>query len=130
MRSHGHCGPSNEAESVKTISPIELQKLLAAQPDLPLLDVRTPVEFAETGMGGFEDAQDAGRGDGLVAEFVDRALQDVAVAIGAFALENPLPHLRRRGGGAGREPVEDGVRAGRGIGPDSQGPAGLFHLPQ
>ena len=47
MRSHGHCGPSNEAESVKTISPNELQKLLAAQPDLPLLDVRTPVEFAE-----------------------------------------------------------------------------------
>ena len=32
---------------MKTISPIELQKLLAAKPDLPLLDVRTPVEFAE-----------------------------------------------------------------------------------
>lgn len=32
---------------MKTISPIELQKLLAGQPDLPLLDVRTPVEFAE-----------------------------------------------------------------------------------
>jgi rhodanese-related sulfurtransferase len=32
---------------MKTISPIELQNLLAAQPGLPLLDVRTPVEFAE-----------------------------------------------------------------------------------
>lgn len=32
---------------MRTISPIELQNLLAAQPDLPLLDVRTPVEFAE-----------------------------------------------------------------------------------
>jgi rhodanese-related sulfurtransferase len=32
---------------MKTISPIELQKLLAAQPSLLLLDVRTPVEFAE-----------------------------------------------------------------------------------
>jgi rhodanese-related sulfurtransferase len=32
---------------MKTISPIELQKLLVAQPDLALLDVRSPVEFAE-----------------------------------------------------------------------------------
>jgi rhodanese-related sulfurtransferase len=32
---------------MKLISPIELQNLLAAQPGLPLLDVRTPVEFAE-----------------------------------------------------------------------------------
>lgn len=32
---------------MKTISPGELQKLLAAQPNLALLDVRTPVEFAE-----------------------------------------------------------------------------------
>jgi rhodanese-related sulfurtransferase len=32
---------------MKTISPIELQKLLLAQPHLPLFDVRTPVEFAE-----------------------------------------------------------------------------------
>jgi rhodanese-related sulfurtransferase len=32
---------------MKTISPIELQNLLADQPGLPLLDVRTPVEFAE-----------------------------------------------------------------------------------
>jgi rhodanese-related sulfurtransferase len=32
---------------MKTISPLELQKLLATQPNLPLLDVRTPVEFAE-----------------------------------------------------------------------------------
>jgi rhodanese-related sulfurtransferase len=32
---------------MKTISPIELQKILAAQPDAALLDVRTPVEFAE-----------------------------------------------------------------------------------
>jgi rhodanese-related sulfurtransferase len=32
---------------MKTISPLELQKLLVAQPNLPLLDVRTPVEFAE-----------------------------------------------------------------------------------
>lgn len=30
-----------------TIAPVELQKLLAAQPGLPLVDVRTPVEFAE-----------------------------------------------------------------------------------
>ena len=32
---------------MKTIAPAELQKLLAAQPGLPLLDVRTPVEYAE-----------------------------------------------------------------------------------
>jgi rhodanese-related sulfurtransferase len=32
---------------MKTISPLELQKLLTERPDLPLLDVRTPVEFAE-----------------------------------------------------------------------------------
>jgi rhodanese-related sulfurtransferase len=32
---------------MKTISPVELQKILAAQPDATVLDVRTPVEFAE-----------------------------------------------------------------------------------
>jgi rhodanese-related sulfurtransferase len=32
---------------MKTISPIELQNLLAAQPGLPVLDVRSPMEFAE-----------------------------------------------------------------------------------
>ena len=32
---------------MKTISPIELQKILAAQPDAPVIDVRTPVEFGE-----------------------------------------------------------------------------------
>jgi len=32
---------------MKTISPVELQSLLAAQPALPLLDVRTPGEYAE-----------------------------------------------------------------------------------
>jgi rhodanese-related sulfurtransferase len=32
---------------MKTIPPIELQTLLAAEPDAQVLDVRTPVEFAE-----------------------------------------------------------------------------------
>jgi rhodanese-related sulfurtransferase len=32
---------------MKSISPLELQKLLTTQPNLTLLDVRTPVEFAE-----------------------------------------------------------------------------------
>jgi rhodanese-related sulfurtransferase len=32
---------------VKTISPLNLNKLFAAQPGLALVDVRTPVEFAE-----------------------------------------------------------------------------------
>jgi rhodanese-related sulfurtransferase len=32
---------------MKTISPVELQKILVAQPDVPVIDVRTPVEFAE-----------------------------------------------------------------------------------
>jgi rhodanese-related sulfurtransferase len=32
---------------MKTISPIELQKLITSEPLLTLLDVRTPVEFAE-----------------------------------------------------------------------------------
>jgi rhodanese-related sulfurtransferase len=32
---------------MKTIAPAELQALLAAQPNLPVLDVRTPVEYAE-----------------------------------------------------------------------------------
>ena len=32
---------------MKTIAPAELQKLLAVQPGLPVLDVRTPAEYAE-----------------------------------------------------------------------------------
>ena len=32
---------------MKTITPADLQKILAAQPSAPLIDVRTPVEFAE-----------------------------------------------------------------------------------
>jgi rhodanese-related sulfurtransferase len=32
---------------VETITPIALQQILAAQPSVPLIDVRTPVEFAE-----------------------------------------------------------------------------------
>jgi rhodanese-related sulfurtransferase len=32
---------------MKTIPPVELQTMLAADPDAPVLDVRTPVEFAE-----------------------------------------------------------------------------------
>jgi rhodanese-related sulfurtransferase len=32
---------------MKTISPAELQKILTAQPSSPVIDVRTPVEFAE-----------------------------------------------------------------------------------
>ena len=32
---------------MKTIAPVELQSLLTAQPALPVIDVRTPVEFAE-----------------------------------------------------------------------------------
>jgi len=32
---------------MKTISPAELQSILAAQPSVPVIDVRTPVEFAE-----------------------------------------------------------------------------------
>ena len=32
---------------MKTIAPVELQKLLTTRPALPVIDVRTPVEFAE-----------------------------------------------------------------------------------
>lgn len=32
---------------MKTIAPAGLQKLLATQPGLPVLDVRTPAEYAE-----------------------------------------------------------------------------------
>jgi rhodanese-related sulfurtransferase len=32
---------------MKTITPSELQKILVANPDVPVLDVRTPVEYAE-----------------------------------------------------------------------------------
>ena len=32
---------------MKTIMPAELQKILTAQPSTPVIDVRTPVEFAE-----------------------------------------------------------------------------------
>jgi len=32
---------------MKTISPAELQQILVAQPSSPVIDVRTPVEFAE-----------------------------------------------------------------------------------
>jgi rhodanese-related sulfurtransferase len=32
---------------MNTIMPVELHQLLATEPNLPLLDVRTPVEFAE-----------------------------------------------------------------------------------
>ena len=32
---------------MKTITPAELQKIIVAQPSVPVIDVRTPVEFAE-----------------------------------------------------------------------------------
>jgi rhodanese-related sulfurtransferase len=32
---------------MKTISPVELQKIIAAQPSASVIDVRTPMEFAE-----------------------------------------------------------------------------------
>src|ERR1700690_2662121 len=32
---------------MKTITPVELQKILIAQPSAPVIDVRTPVEFSE-----------------------------------------------------------------------------------
>jgi rhodanese-related sulfurtransferase len=32
---------------MKTISPVELQKILTTQPSTPVIDVRTPMEFAE-----------------------------------------------------------------------------------
>jgi rhodanese-related sulfurtransferase len=32
---------------MKSIAPVELQTLLAAEPDTPVIDVRTPVEFSE-----------------------------------------------------------------------------------
>src|SRR5450432_3177124 len=32
---------------MKTITPVELQTILTAQPSVPVIDVRTPVEFAE-----------------------------------------------------------------------------------
>jgi rhodanese-related sulfurtransferase len=32
---------------MRTITPVELQQILTAQPSLPVIDVRTPVEFAE-----------------------------------------------------------------------------------
>jgi rhodanese-related sulfurtransferase len=32
---------------MKNISPVELQAILTAQPSVPVIDVRTPVEFAE-----------------------------------------------------------------------------------
>jgi rhodanese-related sulfurtransferase len=34
-------------DDMKTISPAELQEILTAQPSAPVIDVRTPVEFAE-----------------------------------------------------------------------------------
>ncbi len=39
--------PEKGTSTVKTITPPEMNKLLAAEPDLFLLDVRTPVEYAE-----------------------------------------------------------------------------------
>jgi len=32
---------------MKTIPPVELQKILSAQPSVPVIDVRTPLEFVE-----------------------------------------------------------------------------------
>src|SRR5450432_2068713 len=32
---------------MKTITPVELQTILTAQPSVPVIDVRTPLEFAE-----------------------------------------------------------------------------------
>jgi rhodanese-related sulfurtransferase len=32
---------------MKTVTPVDLQQILAAQPSVPVIDVRTPVEFAE-----------------------------------------------------------------------------------
>jgi hypothetical protein len=47
---------------MKTITPIELQKLLQTDPDLVLLDVRTSIEYAEAHPGFFALAGFVGTG--------------------------------------------------------------------
>ena len=68
-----------------------------------------PRQLAERGMRVTEDAHDAGRGHGTMAELVDAAFQHVAVAVAAFTLETVGPHLRRAGGRTSREPVENEI---------------------
>lgn len=75
---------------MKTIKPVELQNLLATQPDLPVLDVRTPVEFAEVHVPQARNEP--------LDQFDPRAL----LATGGLSKERPVYLLCRSGGRASK----------------------------
>jgi rhodanese-related sulfurtransferase len=75
---------------MKTVTPSELQKLLQTQPDLLLLDVRTPVEYAEVHIPQARN------------EPLDRLKPERFVASGALQNGQPVYLLCRTGARAAR----------------------------
>jgi rhodanese-related sulfurtransferase len=75
---------------MKTVTPLELQKLLQTQADLLLLDVRTPMEFAEVHIPQARN------------EPLDRLQPEEFIASGALHDEQPVYLLCRTGVRAAR----------------------------
>jgi rhodanese-related sulfurtransferase len=75
---------------MKTIAPLELQKLLQTQPDLLLLDVRSPVEYAEVHIPQARN------------EPLDRLQPEQFIASGALPGDQPVYLLCRTGGRAAK----------------------------
>jgi rhodanese-related sulfurtransferase len=75
---------------MKTIAPLELQNLLQARPDLLLLDVRTPVEYAEVHVPQARN------------EPLDRLQPEQFIASGAWPVGQPVYLLCRTGARAAK----------------------------
>jgi len=75
---------------MKTIKPAELQNLLATQPDLTVIDVRTPVEFAEVHVPQARN------------EPLDQFDPQALLASGQLPKEQPVYLLCRSGGRASK----------------------------
>jgi rhodanese-related sulfurtransferase len=86
---------------MKTIAPIALNKLLAGQPELQLLDVRTPVEYTEV----------------HVSQALNVPLDDLDPAqlraVGSIAKDQPV-YLLCRSGGRAKKAAEKFERSGFG----------------
>lgn len=75
---------------MKTIAPVELQKILVIQPDLPVLDVRTPAEYAEVHVPQARN------------EPLDTLQPKALYAAGSLPKDGPVYILCRSGGRATR----------------------------
>ena len=75
---------------MKTIQPAELQKIVSAQPGTALLDVRTPVEFAQAHVPTAQNIP------------LDQLDPKALVASGTLPQDQPVYILCRSGGRAGK----------------------------